>query len=115
MGANFESSNIVASTCFVFTCRGQRKFFRDFLLPRQPTSSTFVVKEYFFDDGVTQLPFISGELHQVMHARVRENSWGVNWLFIFILLTAAGTSCHGDPTVTSVIVAFRISRQISLV
>ncbi|KAF8136324.1 hypothetical protein EV363DRAFT_1395442 [Boletus edulis] len=49
--------------------RCQRRFFRDFLLPRQPTSSTFISKEYFFDDSVTQLPPISSELHQVMHAR----------------------------------------------
>ncbi|KAF8559544.1 hypothetical protein OG21DRAFT_1402070 [Imleria badia] len=51
--------------------RSQRRFFRDFLLPRQPTSSTFVSKEYFFDDSVAQLPPISSELHQVMHARRR--------------------------------------------
>ncbi|KIJ69430.1 hypothetical protein HYDPIDRAFT_185206 [Hydnomerulius pinastri MD-312] len=51
--------------------RGQQRFFRDFLLPRQPSSSTFVSKEYFFDDNVAQLPPISGELHQVMRARRR--------------------------------------------
>ncbi|KAG9318449.1 hypothetical protein JVU11DRAFT_540 [Chiua virens] len=51
--------------------RSQRRFFRDFLLPRQPTSSTFVSKEYFFDDSIAQLLPISGELHQVMHARRR--------------------------------------------
>ncbi|KAI9566459.1 hypothetical protein HD554DRAFT_2115980 [Boletus coccyginus] len=51
--------------------KSQRRFFRDFLLPRQPTSSTFVSKEYFFDDSVAQLPPISSELHQVMHARRR--------------------------------------------
>ena len=56
--------------------RCQARFFRDFLLPRQPTSSTFVSKEYFFDDSVTQLPPISSELHQVIHARVRENHVG---------------------------------------
>jgi len=51
--------------------RSQRRFFRDFLLPRQPTSSTFVSKEYFFDDTVAQLAPICSELHQVMHARRR--------------------------------------------
>ncbi|KIK95893.1 hypothetical protein PAXRUDRAFT_826555 [Paxillus rubicundulus Ve08.2h10] len=51
--------------------RGQQKFLRDYLLPRQPSSSTFVSKEYFFDDGVAQLPPISSELHQVMSARRR--------------------------------------------
>lgn len=73
-GSDFESRNIATFTHFMYTRRGQRKFFRDFLLPHQPTSSTFVLKEYFFDDSVAQLPFISSELHQVMHARVRENA-----------------------------------------
>ncbi|KAH7889726.1 hypothetical protein F5I97DRAFT_1924243 [Phlebopus sp. FC_14] len=51
--------------------RGQKRFFYDFLLPRQPTSATYVAKEYFFDGGRdrAQLPPISGELHQVMSAR----------------------------------------------
>lgn len=58
----------------MFIRRSQRRFFRDFLLPHQPTSSTYVSKEYFFDDTVAQLAPIGSELHQVMHARVRENS-----------------------------------------
>lgn len=85
--------------------RNQRRFFRDFLLPRQPTSSTFVSKEYFFDDSVAPLPPISSELHEVMHARVRKNLRGVEVLLIFILLTATGTSCHSDPTAAPIAVA----------
>ncbi|KAI6040167.1 hypothetical protein EDC04DRAFT_2867755 [Pisolithus marmoratus] len=49
--------------------RGQRRLFYDFLLPRQPSSSTFISKEYFFDDSTTPLPPMSDELHQVMSAR----------------------------------------------
>lgn len=62
--------------------RNQRRFFRDFLLPRQPTSSTFISKEYFFDDSVAPLPPIRSELHQVMHARVREHLGP--WIVLFI-------------------------------
>ncbi|KAI6127633.1 hypothetical protein EDD16DRAFT_1552061 [Pisolithus croceorrhizus] len=51
--------------------RGQRRLFHDFLLPRQPSSSTFVSKEYFFDDCTSSLPPMSDELHQVMSARRR--------------------------------------------
>lgn len=51
--------------------RGERRLFHDFLLPRQPSSSTFVSKEYFFDDCTTPLPPMGDELHQVMSARRR--------------------------------------------
>ncbi|KAI6127304.1 hypothetical protein F5141DRAFT_1086965 [Pisolithus sp. B1] len=51
--------------------RGQRRLFHDFLLPRQPSSSTFASKEYFFDDCTSSLPPMSDELHQVMSARRR--------------------------------------------
>lgn len=94
----------------IYIPRGQRRFFRDFLLPRQPTSSTFISKEYFFDDSGTQLPPISGELHQVMRVRVRENHLGVKVLFIVVLLTATRTGCHSNPTATPIAVACRISR-----
>lgn len=50
--------------------RGQHRLFRDFLLPRQPSASTFVSKEYFFDESTIQLPPIREELHRVMSARV---------------------------------------------
>lgn len=49
---------------------GQRRFFDDFLLPRRPSSSTFVSKEYFFDESSTSLPALNMELHEVMNARV---------------------------------------------
>lgn len=52
------------------SARGQHRLFRDFLLPRQPSASTFVSKEYFFDESTTQLPPIREELHRVMSARV---------------------------------------------
>jgi len=51
--------------------RGQRRFFDDFLLPRRPSSSTFVSKEYFFDESSTSLPALNMELHEVMNARRR--------------------------------------------
>lgn len=69
------SGSLISNLTYFIICmhRNQRRFFRDFLLPRQPTSSTFISKEYFFDDSVAPLPPISSELHQVMHARVSEN------------------------------------------
>lgn len=49
---------------------GQRRFFHDFLLRRRLSSSTFVPKEYFFDESSTPLPAISMDLHEMMNARV---------------------------------------------